>query len=368
MSAQKRLLVVFGPTAGHIYPAVAFAAAYHHQFQDADLRFAGPAEDAIDGVLSTLNLTCIRIPGAPFATAPWRASVAALPRVCGGVRQAQRLVRALGTRLVVGFGGYTTGQVLAAAWSIGVRTVLHECNTRFGLANRLAAPLADRVCLGSTRQPFATGTSTRVATGIPIREAIARLAGGRRSAPCPDRPARILVLNGTGDGSFLVAQVPLLLRELRVLGKPVKVLHQCGRLDPKDVNDAYRSVNVDARAVRQLPDMAPAYLWADFVISRAGASTIAELSTAGLPSLLVPLRNAAANHQYENGHVYARDGAAIVVREEEWDARRLAARVAAVVLDERAWGAAHDAARAVSVPDAAGRLVSVCESLMEGRW
>jgi UDP-N-acetylglucosamine--N-acetylmuramyl-(pentapeptide) pyrophosphoryl-undecaprenol N-acetylglucosamine transferase len=185
----------------------------------------------------------------------------------------------------------------------------------------------------------------------------------------PDRarPARVLVLSSTRGAPFLAGRVPELLAEVERRGVTVEVLHQSGEVTAGDVAHAYRRVAIKATVAPYLDEIASAYRWADLVIARSGAGTIAEAAAAGVPALLVPLADAAGDHQAANAAAVAAAGAAIAVREEEWRGEALARRITAL-LEPPAWVAAARAARGLAAPDAAARIVADCETLMAGRW
>ena len=117
-----------------------------------------------------------------------------------------------------------------------------------------------------------------------------------------------------------------------------------------------------------LDDMADAYDWADMIIARAGAGTLAELALAGVPALLVPLSDAAADHQAANAAAFAGRGAALWIRERDWSLDRLASDMTPILRDPAAWIAMSSAARALARPDAADAIVRDCEQLMQRRW
>jgi UDP-N-acetylglucosamine--N-acetylmuramyl-(pentapeptide) pyrophosphoryl-undecaprenol N-acetylglucosamine transferase len=200
-----------------------------------------------------------------------------------------------------------------------------------------------------------------------VRADIAALATERRSAPDRARPARVLVLSSTRGEAFLASHVPALLADVERRGIVVEVLHQSGDLAPGDVAHAYRRVGVKATVAPYLDEIASAYRWADLVIARSGAGTIAEATAAGVPSLLIPLTDASGDHQAANATAVAAAGAGLAVREREWRGETLGARLASL-LEPPAWTAASSAARALAVPDAAARIVADCETFMGGRW
>jgi UDP-N-acetylglucosamine--N-acetylmuramyl-(pentapeptide) pyrophosphoryl-undecaprenol N-acetylglucosamine transferase len=159
-----------------------------------------------------------------------------------------------------------------------------------------------------------------------------------------------------------------LLAALEGQGIVVEVVHQSGQLDPADVTEAYRRTGVKATVAPYVDAMARVYRWADLVVARAGAGTIAEIAAAGVPSLLVPLPDASGDHQAANAAVVAAAGAAIVVREAAWRRDPLARQLATLLGDPGAWTETATAARRLARPDAAARIAEDCEALMSGRW
>jgi UDP-N-acetylglucosamine--N-acetylmuramyl-(pentapeptide) pyrophosphoryl-undecaprenol N-acetylglucosamine transferase len=367
LGTRRRLLIVVGPTAGHVYPALALAEAWHALDPGAAVRFAGALDGPAERLLAARGLALEVITGSQLVNVGVRGKVAALPRVVAGMAQAGRVLRAHGTRLVLGLGGYASGAVLLAARALGAGVAIHEANVVPGVANRLLAPFVHRVYLGFATGAAAFSARKRLVTGHPVRADIAALGAERREPPARARPARVLVLSSTRGQAFLAARVPALLEDLARRGRAVEALHQAGDVAADDVADAYRRAGVKAVVTPYLDDMAAAYRWADVVVARSGAGTIAEIALAGVPSVLVPLGDAAGDHQTANAAAVAAAGAGLAVRETEWRGEVLGGRVAAL-LEAPAWTAAARAARALAVPDAAARVVADCERLMAGRW
>jgi UDP-N-acetylglucosamine--N-acetylmuramyl-(pentapeptide) pyrophosphoryl-undecaprenol N-acetylglucosamine transferase len=365
----RRVLIVVGPTAGHVYPALAIADAYRAAVgRDVEVRFAGAPDGPAERLLAARGLTLDVVSGSQLVNVGVRGKLAAVPRVFTGMAQASRLMRAYGTRLVIGLGGYASGGVLLAARALGARVAIHEANVVPGLANRLLAPLVHRVYLGFAAGAGAFPARRRLVTGHPVRADIAALAREPHPAPERGRAARVLVLSSTRGAGFLAAHVPGLLAEIERRGVAIEALHQSGEAPADDVAHAYRRLGVKAGVVPYVDEVASAYRWADLVIARSGAGTIAEAAVAGVPALLVPLADASGDHQAANAAAVAAAGAGLAVREREWEGEALAARVAALLGDARAWGAAAAAARRLAAPEAAARIVADCETLMAGRW
>ncbi|HEU4371456.1 MAG TPA: glycosyltransferase [Methylomirabilota bacterium] len=357
-----------GPTAGHVYPALAIADAYRAAHPGADVRFAGPRAGPAARLLAARGLTLEPVAGSQLVNVGLAGQLAAAPRVLAGMAQAQRLLRAHGSRLVLGLGGYASGAVLLAARALGARVAIHEANVTPGLANRLLAPFVHRVYLGTTAAAPAFPAARRVVTGHPVRAEIAALAAESRTPPAPHRAARVLLLSGTRGAAFLADRAPGLLAGVERRGVAVEALHQTGEARADDVAHAYRRAGVKATVVSYLEEIASAYRWADLVVARAGAGTIAETAAAGVPALLVPLADAAGDHQAANAAAVAAAGAGLAAREAEWRSEPLAGRLAVLLGDAAQWSAAAAAARHRAVPDAAARIVADCERLMAGRW
>jgi UDP-N-acetylglucosamine--N-acetylmuramyl-(pentapeptide) pyrophosphoryl-undecaprenol N-acetylglucosamine transferase len=367
VGVQRRLLIAVGPTAGHVYPAVAIAEAYRARYPDLDVRFAGALDPLAMRLLGTHGYALEPVSASQLVNVGVGARLAGAGRVVAGVVQARRLLRAHRTRLVLGVGGYASGAILLAARTLGARVAIHEANVVPGLANRLLAPFAHRVYLGFAAAAPAFATRDPLVMGHPVRADIAALVGERRTPPDRDRPARVLVLSSTRGERFMANRVPDLLAAVERRGVAVEVLHQSGRLLADDVAHAYRLAGVKATVAPYLDAIASAYRWADFVVARSGAGTIAEIAAAGVPALLVPLPDAPGDHQAANAVAVASTGAGIVVREDAWRCDPLAAQVAAL-LGEAAWTAAAAASRSLARPDAAARIVDDCEALMTDRW
>jgi UDP-N-acetylglucosamine--N-acetylmuramyl-(pentapeptide) pyrophosphoryl-undecaprenol N-acetylglucosamine transferase len=351
-----------------VYPALAIADAYRAAHRNVEVRFAGALDGPAARLLALRGLTLDPVAGAQLANVGLGARLAAVPRVLAGLAQARRLLRAHGARLVLGLGGYTSGAVLLAARTLGARVAIHEANVVPGIANRLLAPVVHRVYLGSADAAPVFPATRRVVTGHPVRAEIAALAAERRPPPDRHRAARVLILSSTRGEAFLAARTPGLLAEIERRGVAVEVLHQTGEGRADDVANAYRRVGVKATVAPYLDEIASAYRWADLVVARAGAGTVAETAAAGVPALLVPLADAAGDHQAANAAAVAAAGAGLAVREAEWRGDALAVRLVALLGDPAQWSAIAEAARRRAAPDAAARIVAACEALMAGHW
>ena len=233
------------------------------------------------------------------------------------------------------------------------------------MANRWLARQVDRAYLSfpSAAPYFPAGR--RLVTGTPMSREISELAPA--TGPAEDRPLRLLVITGSRGGAFLAERVPHLATIIARV-RSIEILQQAGEADASHLRARYASAGVSARVTSVIDDMAAAYRWADLAITRGGAGTLSEVAAAGLPALVVPLSEATEDHQRENAEVFATASGGRVVGEEAWADDELAAYLIDLAGDSERWRQAADRTRRLAVRDAAERIVTDCERMMEGRW
>lgn len=365
----RRIALVVGDTLGHFYPALAVAEQFVRAHPESHVVMFGPRGGVAATLAARHGYSYESVDSSPWPQAGRRARAASSLDALRGVWQARRALRRHGSRLVIGFGGHATGVVTVAARSLGLVTAIQEGNARPGRANQWLARVAGRVYLqyGAAAQYF-PGARQEV-TGWPVRESIAALAGTARMPPAPERGLHVLVLEGTSrDSDFLARRVPELLARVSREESPVRVWHQHASAAADVVMAAYRRAACQARVEPFIEAIAQAYAWADFVIARPGAGVLAELAIAGVPALVVPLPDAADDHQAINAMLFAASGAGIWTREDTWDTDALGKTMSALVRDPARWASASAAARRLAAPDAAARVAADCASLVRGRW
>lgn len=365
---NRRIALVGGGTAGHVYPALAIADTYRRVFGNVNLHFLGTSVGFESRLVPTSGYPFTLVPGAPLFGVGLQGKLRAIWVLIRGITVARHLLRTSGIKLVIGLGGYASAGVLLAARSLGLRTVIHESNIVPGLTNRFLGRFVDRVYLGFEAASWAFPKSKTWVTGNPVRSEIIAVQGEHRSrSPHPGHPFRILVTGGSQGAPFLNRHVPDLLRRVAGRGLQLEVWHQTGDDDPELVRAAYAEARLCATVTPYIDAMATAYQWADFAISRSGAGSIAELAACGLPALLVPLPSAANDHQTVNAVAYAAAGGGWCMRQAAWEVETLAARLI-TLSDPNAWMSMSQAASSVATPDAAHTLVTDCEAMMAGRW
>lgn len=322
MSEPTRILIMAGGTGGHVFPALAVADAL--RAREVEVLWLGTRAGLESRVvpaagypLHVLEVQGLRGTGVRrLLVAPFRLSLALL--------QAVRILRRERPQAVLGMGGFVTGPGGLAAWLLRRPLLVHEQNAVAGLTNRLLAPLATRVMQAF---PGALGRAA-LHTGNPVREAIAALASPAERFAARQGPLRLLVLGGSQGAQALNMTAPQALAAVPADQRP-EVWHQAGTRLLQAAREAYAAAGVDARVEPFVEDMAAAYGWADLVLCRAGALTVAELAAAGVGAILVPFPHAVDDHQTRNAEYLVAAGAARLVPQATLDAQRLCSELAA---------------------------------------
>lgn len=306
---SKTILVMAGGTGGHIFPALAVA----HQLRDAGWRvvWLGNPEGMEAKLVPQHGFEMVNL---QFAALRGKGLVRKLLlplNLLRGFWQALKAIRQVRPNVVLGMGGYITfpGGMMAAL--TGVPLVLHEQNSVAGLANKVLAGVADRILTGFP-EVFAKGTWV----GNPVRPEIAKIAAPAERLAERSGPLHVLVIGGSLGAQALNEMVPQGMALLGEADQP-QIVHQAGEKHLEALKANYAAVGVQAHCVSFIEDMAGAYEWADLVICRAGALTIAELAAAGVASILVPFPHAVDDHQTGNAKFLVHAGGAFLLPQTE---------------------------------------------------
>ncbi len=340
-----RVILASGGTGGHVIPALAIARELQARYS-AEALFVGTAR----GIENRL------VPAAGF---PLRLiEVGALNRVSMATRlktlfglpmaiwESRRIVAEFKPDVMIGVGGYASGPAMLAAVLRRVPTLAFEPNVVPGFANRRIAPFvsAAAVHFEETKKYFRNAT----VTGVPVRPEFFQLP------PRTPQAAPSLLIFGGSQGArainhAMIAALPVLKEKLAEL----RIAHQTGERDFPEVQAAYQQAGVAADVSRFIDDMPGAFARADLLLCRSGASTVAEVTAAGKPAILVPFPMAADDHQKRNAEALQSAGAAVMIEERDLTPARLAETITALLADSARLQAMGSAARKLSHPDAA---------------
>ncbi len=347
------VLILAGGTGGHIFPGLAVAQALRER--DVPVVWLGSAGGMETRLVPQAGITLETIAVSGLRGKGVLTLLKAPVRLLRSLWQALAILRRLRPRAVLSFGGYAAGPGGLAAWLLRRPLLVHEQNRAPGLTNRVLARFAGRVLCGFPGS-FAGRRTEDV--GNPVRPAIAAIAAPSVRLPHREGPARLLVLGGSQGAASLNVALPQVLARLPADARP-QVRHQCGERHADATRAVYAGAGVQASVEPFIADMADAYAWADLVVCRAGALTLAELCAAGVGSLLVPFPRAVDDHQTRNAEYLSERGAAAIVPEGEGFAERLLGAVQPLLADPAARLAMAEAARAAAHPQAAERVAQI---------
>jgi UDP-N-acetylglucosamine--N-acetylmuramyl-(pentapeptide) pyrophosphoryl-undecaprenol N-acetylglucosamine transferase len=365
--AMRRVVLVTGGTAGHVYPALAIAEAYKQAVASIEVLFFGTGDGFEAQLIPRYSYPLRVVRSRPIVGESLLGKVRTVWGLAGAFMRARQMLIEAKSELVVGFGGYASVPTILAARSLGILTAIHECNVVPGLANKMLASFVDRIYLGFEAATGQFQTGRVLVTGNPVRPDVGALASRPHDPSSSERPFRILVTGGSQGSPFLNRHVPSLLARLAADGASLEVLHQSGQADCGIVREAYRHNGLKASITPFVDDMAEAYQWADLAISCSGAATLAELAIAGLPVLLVPLSTAPKNHQASNAAAFAQMTGNCWLSEDHWEPDALREKITLLFGNQASWRDASERVRRFAKPDASQMMVADCEAIIEAR-
>ncbi len=351
----RPIIVMAGGTGGHVYPALAVARAI--QAQTRDVVWLGTERGLEARVVpeAGIRMEWISVQGLrrkgvlTLIAAPFQLSLALLQSLSVMLRHRPAAV--------LGMGGFVSGPGGLAAWLTRRPLIIHEQNAIAGLTNRLLARLA-RVVLQAFPGSFSARRNART-VGNPVREEIAGLADPSIRFASRSGPLRLLVLGGSQGALALNRIVPAALARLPAELRP-EVRHQTGRRTLETARKAYAQHGLKVDLQPFIDDMAAAYAWADLVVCRAGALTVAELSAAGLPAIFVPYPAAVDDHQTANAQPLAAAGAAAIMQEKDLNDESLGGLLLHWLASRENLCARAIKARTLAQPDALRSIASLC--------
>jgi UDP-N-acetylglucosamine--N-acetylmuramyl-(pentapeptide) pyrophosphoryl-undecaprenol N-acetylglucosamine transferase len=356
------IMIMAGGTGGHVFPGLAVAEEVRAQHgavvwlgTHRGLEARVVPQNGID--MEWISISGLRGRGVlAWLAAPFRIGLA--------IVQVLATFRRRRPAAVLGMGGFVAGPGGVAAWLARKPLLIHEQNAVAGTTNRVLARFARRV-FEAFPGTFPESMHAE-AVGNPIRRALRALDAPReRFAARRARRPQLLVLGGSQGARVLNRALPQALALLPRASRP-EVWHQAGRgLD--EAREGYAANAVEARVEGFIEDVASAYRWADLVVARAGALTIAELEAVGVGAVLVPFRHATDDHQTRNAKHFVAGGAGICIAEAELTPEVLSRELDVLLRDPARLLAMAEAARAQAKPDAAQKLAAACLALAKER-
>lgn len=352
-----RLVIAGGGTGGHLFPGIAVAEEFLARDEKNEVLFMGTANGIEARVLPRLGypLEFIAVTGMRRKSGMEKIKGVAL--LVKSYFQSKKILGSFAPDIVLGVGGYASGPVVLAAGRFPCRRFIHEQNALPGYTNKLLARFAEKIFISveESRQYFPQGKTQL--TGNPLRRQILRDMGTSNDERPAEGEFRLLVFGGSAGAHSinmaLVDVLPLLLEEKDNLA----IRHQTGENDLDAVKTAYAGAGFNAEVLPFIHDMADAYRWADLVICRAGATTIAEVTACGKACIFIPFPFATDDHQRKNAEALVAKGAGFMVLNRDLSGENLAGMIRELMRDRRRLKIAGMCARQQARPDAAKIIV-----------
>lgn len=348
------VLITAGGTGGHVFPALAVA----ERLRDdgVPVVWLGTRRGLEARLVPASGIPIEWLDVAGLRGHGWQRRLLAPAMLLRALWQALTVLRRVRPRVVLGMGGFVSGPGGVAARLLRIPLVIHEQNALAGMTNRwLARGFAARVL-----SAFPDTLPRAEVIGNPVRHAIATLSDpSERLAGRSGNHVRVLVLGGSQGARILNEVLPAALALMPIEQRP-RVWHQSGSDGESVTREAYAAAGLKARVEPFIEDMALAYGWADLVVCRSGALTIAELAAAGVGSILVPYPHAVDDHQTTNARFLVDADAAVLLPQSELTPEHLAGLLSELSGQRQRLSAMALAARSRARPDATDRLAAHC--------
>lgn len=368
----KRIIIAGGGTGGHIYPAIAIATGIEQHFPDADILFVGSKSGMETDLVPKAGFKIKTIPVKGFRRKLSLDTFVTIKELAKGIKASWEIISAQKPDLVIGTGGYVAGPVLFLASVTGVKTIIHEQNVKPGVTNKILSRFVDKVAASFEDSLRYFPEKKTIITGNPVRPQIImgeRLQALREFGLNPSLPTVLCFGGSQGAQSLNDAMIGLISEIKEVFG--YQVIHITGKGQYEKVIGCLGKKGIPEDGlghIKILPyiyNMQDAYAAADLVIARSGALTVSELSMCAKPSVLIPLRTAAGDHQNFNAKYFRDRGAAVIIKDSELNAKVLKNTVENIIFDEDRMKRMEVSSKTLAKPDALSAILRQVDELMQ---
>jgi len=363
------IVVSGGGTGGHIYPALALIREIKKETKDANFLYIGTEKGLESNLVVRENIPFKSIHITGFKRSISFENVKTITRFIKGVRESKRMLKEFKADVVIGTGGYVCGPVVYAASKLSIPTIIHEQNSIPGLTNKFLSRYVDRiaVCFDEAKEFFPE--KKVVLTGNPRASEVLNQDGikGRISVGLNQYDPVVLIVGGSRGARPINEAV---LKSLSMLGqKSYQVLYVTGDVHYEEVKREVDLVGNPRNVIIKpfIHNMPEILASTDLIVARAGATTLAELTALGIPSILIPSPYVTNNHQEKNACALSEHHAAKIVLEKDLSGQKLVEEIDRILLDKDKLKEMKRAAKELGIPDAAKRLYELMKDLVEQR-
>jgi len=355
MDNKKTLLVMAGGTGGHVFPGLAVADALKQQGWQ--VSWLGTSDRMEAQLVPEHGYEIDFIDIAGVRGNGLKRLLMAPIRIIKSIFQARAVLKKHHVDLVLGMGGFASGPGGIAAWTMGIPVVLHEQNAAAGLTNRILSRFSKRVLMGFSG---AFQSNKALLVGNPVRKQLVALPCKKISPE--NAPLNVLVVGGSLGAKILNDLLPEVFAVFS--DTQFNILHQSGKGHYQALQARYQKRHVKADVKEFITDMASAYHWADLVICRAGALTVAEIAVVGLPAIFVPLPHAVDDHQTKNAQYLVDQGAALLIPQKELGKEKLSDYLSIFLQDRALLSEMSRKGKKSAIIDATERVSAICNQLV----
>jgi UDP-N-acetylglucosamine--N-acetylmuramyl-(pentapeptide) pyrophosphoryl-undecaprenol N-acetylglucosamine transferase len=322
-----KLLITGGGTGGHIFPALCVAEEFIASYRDSSVVFVGAEGGMEENLVPGRGFPLRKLKVKGIIGKSFSETLKNLLLLCLVFPSCVRVISDEKPDAVIGFGGYASGPVVFSAWLMNYITAIHEQNSIPGLTNKVLGKVVDRVFISFKDSAKYFKSRGVIETGMPVRKEILNVG----SENIRNKKFTVLIIGGSQGARALNRIFIKLVDEIPWIKEKVAIIHQTGQRDKEEVENKYRNAGIDAEVYDFINDMHNIYPRVDLVVARAGASTLAELSALGKPSILIPFPYAAGNHQLLNAKKFSDAGAAELILESELTTEKIATTIKSIM-------------------------------------
>lgn len=348
-----KIIVVAGGTGGHIYPALAIINKIKEKEPNTEFLYIGTTDRMEKDIIPKRGIPFVGIEMCGLNRKNVFANFSVCKKFLKAVKKSKEIIEEFKPDAVIGAGGYITAPVLYAAHKLHVPTLIHEQNSIPGLSNKFISRFSDSICVSLPNSLKLFPKEKCIYTGNPRSEEIIKVkAISREELGFSKKKKLVIVVMGSLGSITMTKKIKELIPQFN--GKDYQVLVITG----KNYYDDYKNIRVDSnvRIVPFMDNLIQLLKDSDLIISRAGASTIAEITAIGLPSILVPSPYVTNNHQYKNAKELEDNGACIIVSEEEFSSKRITAEVEKILNNRTFYNEMSNNSKKLGIADSATRI------------
>ena len=361
------IVIAGGGTGGHLFPALAIAGELKKTLDNVKVTFIGTTKGIEAKIVPKegYDLRFIRSEG--LVGKDIYRTFRSILKIPLSLKDSYKALKDLNPDLVFGVGGYSSGPVLTCAKLMGIPTIIHEQNSLPGLANRVLGKFVDIIAVTYHESIHYFPREKTYLTGNPVREEILKgdRERGYKTFSLDSKLFTVFVFGGSSGATRINKAVGEALVYLEPFRDSIQFLHQTGERDYSAVVEIYRSRKFKGTVLPFAYEMADAYEVADLIISRAGATTLAELTATGKAAILVPYPYAAANHQEINARKLWDIGASQMILDRDLDGKTLSDLIKYMIEDPDVISEMERTSKSLGCPEATRKVVELVEGLLK---